>query len=117
MNLAFNRSREGGWLEESPGVNSSKRKKWHGGMVRNKSCKNNRREGCVQGERIHFQGTLYMMDTDCHTNKTLKQKAAIYRKVNLLAVQYTCFTRDWYFQYLMLKSPREAVTQEQTRLK
>lgn len=53
-------------MEELPGVNSSKRKKWHGGMVRNRSCENNRREGCVQGERIHFQAG---MDTDCHTIK------------------------------------------------
>lgn len=101
-------------MEELPGENVTKRKERCGGMVRNKTCKNNRREGCVQGERIHFQE---VMDTDCHTNKTQKQKAAMYRKANLLGVQYTCFTGDWYFQHLMLKSLREAVTQEQTRLK
>lgn len=92
--------------------------------MKNKSCKNNRREGCMQGERINFQE---VMDTDCHANKTQKQKAARYRKANLLGVLlyrgllyssiYTCFTGDWYFQCLMLRSPREAVTQEQTRLK
>lgn len=101
-------------MEELPGVNSSKRKKWHRGMVRNKNCQNNGKEGCVQGEWIQFQ---VVMATDYHINKIQKQKAAMYRKANLLAVQYTCFTGDWYFQCLMLESPREAVTQEQTRLK